>query len=108
MKTILIASLVFASLSSFAAPAPETEVVSRLLVNNPDVVVKLNKANIKAITDLKAEAVKPGVTKFTLHYERSCFCVPAIATVTITEDLTPTFSDGAAVYEANVEILEAH
>ena len=108
MKNILLASLIFSAFSAFAAPiSEEAQTVNRILMNNPSVVTKLSKANIKALTEMKVKTIRPGVTKYVLNYGRDCFCIPAGAVVTILEDLTPTYSDGAPKYEAKVVISDA-
>ncbi len=108
MKNILIAGLMLSAFSAFAAPvSEEVAALNRILMNNPSVVTKLNKANIKGLTDITTKTIKPGVTKYVLNYGRDCYCIPASAVVTILEDLTPTYADGAPKYEAKVVISDA-
>lgn len=107
MKIMLIAILLTLSLSSIATTVtPDVEVMSRILVRNPDVSAKLNTANITSLKSIETKSVKMGVTTYTLTYHRICECVPAKAVVTILEDLTPTYADRLPVYKSSVEILE--
>ncbi len=107
MKFTLIAILIFSSLSSFAVPvSKEASMVSRVLVNSPEVVAKLNQAGITTLTDIKSITIKPGVTKYVLKYGRFCECIPATAVVTVLEDATPTYADGLPEYQSDVQIVE--
>lgn len=109
MKSLLVSLIVgFVASVSVAASTPEATTVARLLVNNPQVVAQLKKNNSTHLEDMKAEQVKQGVVKYTLTFIRSCHCMPSTATVTIVEDMTPTYRDGSPEYVAKVVILAAN
>lgn len=106
MKTLmtLITSL-FASVSLMAmTPSRELVQVTRALVNNPSIVAQLKKNNSDHLSDYKIKAIKQGVYQYELVFKRQCECMPSTATVTIIEDLTPTYSDGAIKYQSSVAI----
>ncbi len=107
MKSLIV-SMIFSLLASvgFASNSPEATLVARLLVNNPDVVAQLRNNNSSHLKEWNSERVKQGVNKYTLTFERRCFCKPSTATVTIVEDLTPTYADGAPEYTSQVVIKE--
>ncbi len=107
MKTLLLTAIVaFYSATALAdKPLMKTAKIAKILVNNPGLVKKLNKNNTDTLDDIKAEAIKQGVTKYILSFRRSCYCQPMVSKVTITEDLTTTYRDGAPEYSYSIEIL---
>lgn len=105
MKNSLLALALLISNSVFAAaPGDETARVARVMVHIPEIVQQLHDANTDSLRDVQITETQHGVTDYVLTFERSCFCLPATATVTVNEDLRPTFSDGAPIYKSSVEI----
>lgn len=108
MKTLVMTAIIafYATTALAEKPSMETAKIAKILVNNPVLVNELNKNNTDTLSDVKAEAIKQGITKYTLSFKRSCYCEPMGAKVTITEDLTPTYSDGAPEYTYSIEIFQ--
>lgn len=101
----LVTLLALSSISAFAAdPSTETTTVARLLINNRTVVDTLDKENIDHLTAIESRSTTPGVTEYQLTFNRNCFCIPAKAVATITEDLRPTYRDGAPIYTSDLKI----
>jgi len=107
MKTLIMMAIVaFYSATVFAdKPAIEVANIAKIFVNNPRLVNELNKNNTDTLGEVKTEAIKQGITKYTLSFRRSCYCQPMVLKVTITEDLTPTYRDGAPEYSYSIEII---
>jgi hypothetical protein len=106
MKTILFSLVTLLSSISFAETTDEARTVARLLINNPSVTSKLTEKGIDSLYTVKTESIKQGVSRYTLTFARNCECVPAKATVTIVEDITPTYYDGLPQYTSSIEIKE--
>lgn len=108
MKTlVMVAVMAFCATNALAdKSAVESAKISKILVNNPGLVSELNKNNTDTLVDVTAETVKQGVTKYTLFFRRSCFCQPMGSKVTITEDLTPTYVDGAPEYSYSIVTIQ--
>ena len=106
MKLILTSiAAILVSLSAFAGvPSQETAQVVRVLVNNADIVSQLKANNSDTLSDIQIDQVKRGVNQYTLVFNRSCFCLPSTATVSILEDLTPTYVDGPIKYTSSISI----
>ena len=101
--TLLV--LVLTSISALAVmPSRELSQISRVLVNNPTIVDQLNKNNSAHLADYKITSPKYGVYQYDLVFKRQCLCLPSTALVTVIEDLTPTFADGAIKYQVTVTI----
>jgi hypothetical protein len=106
-RVFIVAGSLFAALSSFAVePSLEMVQVTRALMNSPDVAHQL-KANFSTtLTNYEIKTSKEGVNEYVLTFSRSCFCLPATATVKIFEDMRPTQHDGAPIYRHAVEIQD--
>ena len=104
---ILITSIVTAllSLSAFAsAPSQGTAQIVRALVNNAEIVRQLKANNSDTLSDVQISEVRQGVFQYNLVFNRSCECSPSTATVSILEDLTPTYADGPINYTSSIFI----
>jgi hypothetical protein len=100
---------VFVSAAAFAeAPSQETAQVARALVNNSEIVSQLKAGGTTDLADVKITTVKPGVFQYTLVFKRKCECVPSTAVVSILEDVTPTYMDGAIEYKSSVQIKSGY
>jgi hypothetical protein len=105
MKMILALCAVLVSMSAFAAaPSQETAQVARALINNTDIVKQLKDNGSANLVDLQITQVKQGVFQYNLVFNRQCECVPSTATVSILEDLTPTYADGPIKYTSSISI----
>lgn len=105
MKTLFLALLI-SSPALASQPSPETLRVTRALVNSPEIVAQLHKNNSDFLTGVEITELKPSVTQFELVFERNCFCLPSIAKVSITEDLTPTHHDAPPIYKSSIVIKD--
>lgn len=107
MKYLMLAAFTLTSASAFAArPSAETHQVTRALLNNPDIVEKLQKNNSTNLFDLEISQERRGVNHYLLKFNRACFCLPSTAIVKIREDLTPTYRDGPIEYSSSIEIKD--
>ncbi|MDH4467362.1 MAG: hypothetical protein QE271_04825 [Bacteriovoracaceae bacterium] len=103
IMTSIVACLL--PLSVFAeVPAIETTKIARALINNPKIVSQLKANNSDYLNDAQITEVKPGVFEYTLVFTRQCFCEPSTATVSILEDLTPTYAHGPIKYSSSMKI----
>jgi hypothetical protein len=106
MKNLMIAAL-FAATPTFAAPpSPELRQVTRALLNNVDIVEKLQKNNSTNLFEVEITEEKQGVNHYLLKFNRDCFCLPSTAIVKIREDMTPTYRDGPIEYSSSIEIKD--
>ena len=105
MKTQILAILIALSPFSALAETPSKDLfqVTRALVSNPEIVNQLHKNNTAALVDVKMEEVSRDVNRYQLVFHRNCFCQPLTATVSILEDLTPTYRDGPIKYTSSVD-----
>ncbi len=87
-----------------AAPSPETAQLVRALVNNADILSKLKANASDHLADLQITQIKQGVFHYNLIFNRQCECLPSTATVSILEDLTPTYVDGKIKYTSSISI----
>jgi ribosomal protein L1 len=103
MKFLLAATMLILSINVFADSASKAEAiqVANMLINNAELVSEINKENT-GILDYSVVTVKPGVQTFTFNLGRICMCMPKPGTLTITEDVTPTFSDGPIDYSTKL------
>lgn len=107
MKYLALAFLSLTTISSFAAqPSAETQQVTRALLNNAEIVEKLQKNNSTNLFDLQITEEKQGVNHYLLKFNRACFCLPSTAIVKIREDMTPTYRDGPIEYSSSIEIKD--
>jgi hypothetical protein len=105
VKHVFAVLISVTSLSAFAgAPSQELAQVTRALVNNPDLVSQLKANNSANLADVKISQVRPGVIQYDLVFNRQCECVPSTASVSIVEDLTPTYADGSIEYTSSIKI----
>lgn len=112
MKTFLtLVCVTLMSVSAFAEfpvpmvePSEQTVRVVRALVNNPDIVSQLKANRSDTLSAIQILEVKHDVFKYTLIFDRSCFCSASRATVSILEDHTPTYTDGAIEYTSSISI----
>lgn len=106
MKFVITAIMaLFVSIIAFAdAPSRETALVTRVLLNNTEIVRDLQKEGISNLFDVMIVEVVPGINQYYLKFNRQCECMPATAEVTITEDLTPTYADGPIKYTSTIVI----
>lgn len=61
-------------------------------------LAKIRKARLVASSKVTCTAVSPGITQYDFVFESCGMCLPGRANLTVTEDLTPTYRDGAAIY----------
>lgn len=106
MKIVkLVLAVAVSALCVFAKePSRELMQVTRALVSNPDIVQQLSKNNSSNLSDYKVTAIAQGFYKYELVFTRKCHCIPSTANVTIMEDMTPTYADGAPKYKATIRI----
>ncbi|MES3039087.1 MAG: hypothetical protein V4736_14365 [Bdellovibrionota bacterium] len=106
MKSVLVtlASLAVSVSAIAGAPSAETARVTRALINNPGITSELKKNNSANLVDVQITEVKPGISQYNLVFVRQCECIPSTAKVSIFEDITPTFADGAIKYSTSIEI----
>jgi hypothetical protein len=106
MKKLILAALL-ASAPAFAEqPSPELRQVTRALLNNVDIVEKLQKNNSTNLFEVEISEEKRGVNHYLLKFNRDCFCLPSTAIVKIREDMTPTYRDGPIEYSSSIEIKD--
>lgn len=97
--------LIAMSLAAGAAqPSDQTMRVARILSSNPEIAQKLGNNISTHLVNVEMKEVKPGVFDYKLVFIRSCECIPSTATVTVLEDLTPTYADGPIEYSWDIEI----
>lgn len=104
MKNILVTTaLTLASIAVMAsAPSAETAQIVRVLFNNDEIMNQLKDNRSTQLSDLQIIEVKKGVLQYTLTFKRVGFDMPSTAIVSIVEDVTPTFADGAIEYQSSV------
>jgi len=103
MKALVLSLIFLATANVFAAqPGAETARVAKVLTHIPQIVEQLNGQATDALTDVQVTEVTQGLNEYVLTFQRSCRCLEKSATVNVTEDLRPTFSDGPPVYTATV------
>lgn len=101
---VTIVALAISTSALAASPNEETAKVARALVNNSNIVQQLKTNNSANLVDVQITEVKPGVFQYSLVFNRQCECVPSTATVSILEDLTPTYTDGPIKYTSSIDI----
>jgi hypothetical protein len=108
MKSILlIVTMSFCMTNAFAlAPTREMQDLSRLFINNPHLANKLSEHCSDHLEDFTSSSVGPGVTKFVLTFGISLMCPPVKTIVTITEDMKPTYADGAPLYQTTIKTIQ--
>lgn len=105
MKLLVVTLLTLSSWVSLAAePSRELAQITRALISNPNIVQQLNQNNSTQLFEYKVKAISPGIYKYDLVFKRQCHCIPSTANVTIMEDMTPTYADGAPKYKATIRI----
>jgi len=104
MKYLMLAALLTTASAFAAPPSAETHQVTRALLNNSDIVEKLQENNSTNLIDVEISQEKPGVNNYRLLFNRACFCLPSSALVRIREDMTPTYRDGPIEYRSSIEI----
>lgn len=109
MKPVIAIASIFLSASfAFSAtakqPSRELEQITRALISNPNIVQQLNKNNSPHLSEYKIQAIGQGKYKYDLVFTRKCHCIPSTANVSILEDMTPTYADGAPKYKATIKV----
>src|SRR4051812_39695117 len=104
LKLTAALCLMFVSVSASADPTQEMRQMTRALINNVDIVKQLKENETSFMGQFKMTEVKQGVFQYDFVFSRSCECMPATATVSILEDMTPTYSDGAPEYKSSIQI----
>lgn len=102
LSLFLSASIAFSAPTK--QPSRELEQITRALISNPNIVQQLNKNNSPHLSEYKIQAVGQGKYKYDLVFARKCHCIPSTAFVSIMEDMTPTYADGAPRYKATIKI----
>ncbi len=74
------------------------------LLHSATELAKIRKAHLVAASKVTCTAVSPGVTQYDFVFESCGMCPPGRANLTVTEDLTPTYRDGAAIYVKSLQI----
>ncbi len=104
---LFLASTIF-SVTGFAdtknQASEEVRLVSRLLLNNPNLVSKLKEQSLTSLVSWEVKQIEQGITETKMVFTINCYCLPKTAYVTIFEDLTPTYRDASAIYKATVDI----
>jgi len=103
MKTVI--AIIVSLTATFAlaeTPSRELMQITRALISNPNIVQQLNKNNSPHLSEYKVKAIGQGVYKYDLVFVRKCHCLPSVAKVSIIEDMTPTYADGAPKYKSSV------
>ena len=104
MKVILVLLLLVSSVSSFATPLEnkaEALRVANAILDNPQTVVQLKNEGVN-IVDYSIVEAGNGVNTFTFNVDRTCFCMPKPGTLTIVQDLRPSFADGPILYTSSL------
>lgn len=106
MKMLKLVLAIGFTVASVFAKEPNRELmqITRALINNPDIIQKLNKNNSSNLSEYKVTAIAQGVYKYDLVFTRKCHCIPSTANVSIIEDMTPTYADGAPKYKSTIRI----
>ena len=74
------------------------------LIAYPDIVETLRKEGLIQANRMTRQQIQPGVTEYLIRVGTCGNCLPKSGTLTITEDMRPTYMDAAVAYEFSLQI----
>ncbi len=76
------------------------------LIANPEVGERLREEYLTEVGNMTGQQIQPGVTQYLIQVRTCGNCMPRSGTVTIIEDMRPTYMDGAIAYDVSFQIDE--
>ena len=77
--------------------------ITTVLLSNSDSLLELKKANLYQGQSVSSENTDQGVKTFEVKFSTCGNCLSKNAVLTITQDLRPTFRDGAPIYTSRIQ-----
>jgi hypothetical protein len=74
------------------------------LIANPGIVERLRKEDLIQAGRMTRQQIQPGVTEYVIRVGSCGNCQRKSGTVTITEDMRPTYMDAAVAYKISLQI----
>jgi hypothetical protein len=74
------------------------------LIANPDIVENLRKEGLIQAGRMTRQQIQPGVTEYVIRVGACGNCLPKSGTLTITEDMRPSYMDAAVAYDVSLQI----
>ena len=100
VKWVLAAVLSFCTGAAAlaAVPSAETLQVSRVFLNNPEIIERVRANGSMRLADLQIKEQVRGVYQYTILFMPDCMCPYKNMTVKVSEDMRLTWADGAIKY----------
>lgn len=76
------------------------------VIANPEVGERLREEYLTEVGKMTGQQIQPGVTQYVIRVATCGNCMPKSGTVTIIEDMRPTYMDGAIAYDVFFQIDE--
>lgn len=100
----LLASVGYAQPGPHIEPGPVQDIqasadIVEVMIQNPRLSAKLKKEGLTVVYKLTRQGIRPGVTRYTFEAGSCGNCLPKAATVSISEDMRPTYADGSPIYK---------
>jgi hypothetical protein len=104
MKAMSLLATALVSMAAHAgAPTQDMILLSRVLLDNPEIGQKLKRNCAELLTDFDVSQPNEGLRTYHLTFVTSGFCLPITAHVTVVEDMRPTYADGAPTYQTTID-----
>ena len=74
------------------------------LIANSDIGERLRKEGFSHVGRMTRQQVQPGITEYVIRVGTCGNCRPISGTVTITENMRPTYNDGPIAYSFSLQV----